>query len=61
MKIFFQKIKIFFTKNLGEAGGERTPPEILENQKAPPAVAARRITVRPPRFLDFGTYLLHKP
>ena len=27
-----------------------TPPQILADQKAPPAAAARRITTRPPDF-----------
>jgi hypothetical protein len=33
------------------------PPQILVDQKAPPAAAAGRITACPPRFLDFGTCL----
>ena len=36
------------------------PPQILADQKAPPAAAARRITTCPPRFLDFGPCLLCK-
>ena len=40
----------------GEAGGH-VPPQILADQKAPPAAAARRITTCPPRSLDFGTCL----
>ena len=39
-------------------GGGHVPPQILADQKAPPAGGgARRITVCPPRFLDFGTCL----
>ena len=40
----------------GRQGGH-VPPQILADQKAPPAAPARRLTKCPPRFLDFGTCL----
>ena len=44
----------------GGGQGGHVPPQILADQKAPPAAAARRITSRPPRFLDFATCLSSK-
>ena len=44
----------------GGGQGGHMPPQILADQKALPAAVACRITVRPPRFLDFGTCLKHE-
>ena len=41
----------------GGGQGGHMPPQILADQKAPPAAAVRRITTCPPSFLDFGTCL----
>ena len=40
-----------------KGGGGHLHPQILADQRAPPAAAARRITSCPPIFLDFGTCL----
>ena len=41
----------------GRRPGGPLPPQILEDQIAPPAAAARRLSTGPPRFLDFAASL----